>query len=228
MSDIRMLDELGAEFASVAASRRRRPRRRLLAAALTALLVLGAVPATRAGIDTITDWVAGSPGRDLRPGEDAPQWVLDGKGRLIAEKEGAGLYVIRHGDYLDFAVGSGFGEGDTIDGWSHQFADHKLIVLGAGSFDGRTWDSEGRFALMGLTARSVDRLELRYASGPPLVERGVQGGFVLLADARRPLRELVAFDRTGHELERKDVSYIDLSRICRDERGCPPGDWIYP
>ncbi len=101
-------------------------------------------------------------------------------------------------------------------------------MLGPGSFDGRTWDAQGRFALMGLTARSVDRLELRYATGPPLVERGVHGGFVLLADARRPLRALVAYDRAGRELERKDVSYIDLSRICRDERGCPPGEWTYP
>ena len=32
MSDIRILDELGAEFARVAESRRRRPRRRVLAA----------------------------------------------------------------------------------------------------------------------------------------------------------------------------------------------------
>jgi hypothetical protein len=44
----------------------------------------------------------------------------------------------------------------------------------------------------------------------------------------RPLREIVAHDATGHELERKNVAYIDLSRICRDERGCPPGRWVYP
>ncbi len=59
MSEIRMLDELGAELARVAAERRRvRPRRRVLAAVLTGALVLGAVPATRAGIEDITTWSA--------------------------------------------------------------------------------------------------------------------------------------------------------------------------
>jgi hypothetical protein len=246
MSDIRMLDELGAELARVARSHERpaRPARRLraVAVALGAALLLGgaavAVPETRAAIEDITSsfsaWVAGdeaaAPGRALQPGEDAPAWVLEGKGRLIAEKEGAGLYVMRHGDYLDFAVGAGFGEGDTIDGWRTTFAEHKLIVLGPGSFGDRTWDRHGRFALMDLTARSVDRLELTYESGPPLAERGLRGrgGFVLLVDARRPLRELTAYDRAGHELERKSMGYIDLSRVCHDERGCPPGPWEYP
>jgi hypothetical protein len=50
----------------------------------------------------------------------------------------------------------------------------------------------GRFPLMGLTARSLERVELRYEQGPPLVETGLDGGFILLADAGRRLHELLA------------------------------------
>jgi hypothetical protein len=64
------------------------------------------------------------------------------------------------------------------------------------------------------------RVELRYAQGPPLRETDVDGGFVILADAMRPLTELVAFDAAGRELGRADVSHIDLSYRCQHEPGC--------
>jgi hypothetical protein len=54
---------------------------------------------------------------------------------------------------------------------------------------------------------------------------GVRGGFVLWVQASRRLRSLVAYDTTGAELERVDVAHIDLSRVCPDARGCPPGTW---
>jgi hypothetical protein len=83
------------------------------------------------------------------------------------------------------------------------------VVLGA--LPARPADQGNkRFPLFGVTARSVERVELRYASGPPLVAEGVNGGFVLMADATRPLREVIVYSADGHELDRADAStYAD-------------------
>jgi hypothetical protein len=50
----------------------------------------------------------------------------------------------------------------------------------------------------------------------------VNGGFGFLADATRPPQALVAYDRNGRQIERRDMSTIDL-RVCSNVRGCPPG-----
>lgn len=68
----------------------------------------------------------------------------------------------------------------------------------------------------------MQRVELRYTAGPPSVQDGLDGGFVVLADARRQPRVLIAFDRAGREVDRVDVSDLEL-RLCTDVRGCPPG-----
>ena len=65
------------------------------------------------------------------------------------------------------------------------------------------------------------RVRLTYAGGGS-VAAPVDGGFVLLVDARRPLRSLVAYDAAGWVLERQDMTRMDL-RVCREVRGCPPG-----
>jgi hypothetical protein len=57
--------------------------------------------------------------------------------------------------------------------------------------------------------------------GPPLEETGVDGGFVLLLDAWRPLREIVAYDASGRELDRVDATHLDLRIYCEKEPGCP-------
>jgi hypothetical protein len=238
---VRMLDELGAEFARVAAlpeaRRSRRPAKRRGAVALAlvaALLVSGvayAVPATRAAIEDVAGWLAGddgaAPGRAVRPDDDAPSWVREHGGRLIAESGGVGLYVTRtesqDGTQLNFSLGKGIGLGDSLEGWREQFDEHAIVVLGPASVRGEPWDRRGRFPVLGLTARSVERVELRYDRGPPLAAGGLQGGFVLMADARRALREIVAYDAAGRELERTDVGHIDMRSVCRDVRGCPPG-----
>jgi len=111
---------------------------------------------------------------------------------------------------------------DSVEGWREQFEDHALVVLGPGGVKGQPFDARGRRPLFGVTARSVARVELRYATGDALVAGGLDGGFVLLADPGRPLREIVAFDDGGQELEHVDLSGMEL-RVCRDERGCPPG-----
>jgi hypothetical protein len=242
VTEIRLLDDLGAEFARVAAEHDR-PRRRFtgraLAIAATVLVLLGAsayaVPPTRAAIDDLAASFAGwfdgdegaAPGRALRPEDDAPEWVREGGGRLIAEKAGVGLYVTRseteQGTVLNFALDEAVGVGNTIDGWRETFADKAAIVLGPTAFgQGEFLDERGRIPLLGVTARSVERLVLHYVDdGPPLGETGVDGGFVLLVDAWRPLRELVAYDASGRELERVDVRYLDLRYYCEKEPGCP-------
>ncbi|HTE63198.1 MAG TPA: hypothetical protein VK631_22785 [Solirubrobacteraceae bacterium] len=221
--DVRWIDALGAEFAGVAAAHetpsRRPARRRVLAMALSAVVLLGAgayaVPVTRAAIEDVTSslagWVSGDEGRALRPDDDAPDWVRDEGGRVIAETDGVELYVSRTeakaGALLRFTLGDGFAVFDTVDGWRARFDDHAVVVLGASpAAGGEGVDDRGRFPLLGVTARSVAKIELRYADGPPLVADDIDGGFVLMADARRARQELVAYDAAGRELERTDVS----------------------
>ena len=245
MTQIQLLDDLEAEFARLAArpARRRAPLR-ALAIALGAMVLLVsiayAVPPTRAAIDDLTSsfagWVDGdeasAPGRALRPEDDAPDWVRDSGGRLIAETAGAGLYVTRqatvNGTYLSFALGTGIGIANTIDGWRDEFENHAVRVLGPGTFGGSDGvgsgviDAEGRAPLMGVTARSVERIEVRYASGPPVSADGLTGGFVVLVDAWRPLSELIAYDAAGRELERVALRYLDLRYYCEKQPGvCP-------
>jgi hypothetical protein len=243
---IQLLDDLGAEFARLAAEHERRPRRarlrsftatpiRALAVVLSAVVLLGAgayaVPPTRAAIDDLTSTFAGwlasdespAPGRALRPDDDVPGWVTDTDDvRVIAEAAGVKLYVTRDGDTLNFWLGEGMGMGDSIEGWRERFDEHAVVVLGPALFGPQdVLDEHGRYPLLGLTARSVDRIELRYHEGPPLVTRGVDGGFVLIADAWRRHRELVAYDAAGRELERVDLGYLDPRYLCDKEPTCP-------
>ena len=237
---IQLLDELGAEFARVAADYDRAPRRsRLQAFAATprravavglSVLVLAtggayAVPPTRAAIDDVTSsfagWVAGdeghAPGRPVRAEDEAPSWVREEGGRLIAKTDGVPLYVTRtasdDGTLLGFSLGEGISisGSNTIEGWRDEFDDHAVVVLG--TVPTRRVDEGKRFPLFGVTARSVERVELQYVSGPPLVANDVDGGFVLMADATRALREIVVYAADGRELERTDVSkFADPAR----------------
>jgi hypothetical protein len=242
VTDIHLLDDLGTEFARVAArhgDRRRRLPARALAIAASAVVLLGAsayaVPPTRAAIDDLAASFSGlfegdeatSPGRALQPGDNAPAWVRESGGRLIAEKAGVGLYVTRseteQGTVLNFALDEAVGMGNTIEGWRETFANKAAIVLGPTMLGPQdSLDEHGRIPLLGVTARSVERLVLHYVDdGPPLVETGVDGGFVLLVDAWRQLRELVAYDAAGRELEQVDVRYLDLRFYCEKDTGCP-------
>jgi hypothetical protein len=248
---IQLLDDLGAEFARVASEYERAPRRarlrsltatpiRGLAVALSALVLLGAgayaVPPTRAAIDDLTStfagWVAGdegpAPGRALRPDDDVPNWVTDTDDvRVIAEAAGVKLYVTRKeteqsGTQLNFWLGEGLGMGDSIEGWRERFDEHAVVVLGPALFGPRdVLDEQGRYPLLGVTARSVERLELRYREGPPLIRTGVDGGFVIIADAWRRHRELIAYDAAGRKLERVDLTYLDTRYLCDKEPTCP-------
>jgi hypothetical protein len=232
--EIQWFDELAAEFSRVATETGRRgvpariaqalrPVTRLgvIAALVCGLVLLAggayAVPTTRAAIDDITSsfaaWIAGddqqAPGTAVRPEDDAPEWIREDSGRLIAESDGVGLYVTRRhtqagATVLTFLLGKdGNGIGDSVDAWREKFDDHALIVLGTtpAKNEGRE-----RLPLLGVTARSVKRVSLRYADGPPLVSDGINGGFVLIADPRRAPQEIIAYDAAGRELEHFDVS----------------------
>ncbi|MBA2634404.1 MAG: hypothetical protein H0U86_15630 [Chloroflexi bacterium] len=252
---IQLLDDLGAEFARVAAEAERTTRQpsglagrlfrsglraRTLAVALGIAALLGggaySVPATRAAVDGIADsfaaWVSGdsdeAPGRALQPGDNAPRWFSEGaESRLIAKTEGVGLYVRRtdsdEGPWLEFGLGVGLSMGDTLEGWRQRLGQHALVVLGPALFGPQdVLDEQGRFPLLGVTTRDVKRVELRYFEGPPLVGDTGDGGFVLLADAWRPLRELIAYDGAGHVLERTDMRGDDARYLCEKEPGvCP-------
>jgi hypothetical protein len=254
---IQLLDDLGAEFARVAAEAERTsrkpstlPRRlfrpglraRTLAIALGVAALLGggayAVPVTRAAVNGIADsfaaWVSGdsdkAPGRALEPGDNAPSWFSEdgGEARLIATTDGLDLYVRRvdsdRGPWLEFWLGEARGMGDTLASWRHRLGQHAVVVLGYTPFGRQdVLDERGRVPLFGVTTRDVKRVELRYSEGPPVIGDTGDAGFVLLADAWRPPRELIAYDAAGRVLERADVSDYDMRYLCEKEPGvCPP------
>jgi len=217
------------------ARRRTRASRLVIAACAVGVLGIGtyAVPPTRAAVDdvysSITGWFSSdepgaAPGRPLTASVDVPAWVSEARGvkRLIAENAGATLYVVRRGDQLEIALGDSVGLAASVEEWRERFAAKKLVLLGPGGFGRRPIDDHFRRPFMGLTARSVKRVELRYLTGEPSTQENLSGGFVVLADARRRPQTLVAYDASGREVERVDVSHFEL-RFCTDVRGCPPG-----
>jgi hypothetical protein len=218
-------------------------RARTLAIALALTVLLGgsavAVPVTRAAVDgvagSLAGWILGdddaAPGRAVAPGDNAPSWFGEhpGDARVIAEADGVGLFVQRAErdgrSMLEFGLGPGLVVGDTLEGWRERLGERAVVVLhGPAAFGPRDLlDDRGRFPLLGVTTRDVTSVELEYAEGPPLVAENGDGGFVLLADAWRPLRELVAYDGTGRVRDRTDLTGYDMSYLCEREPGCPPG-----
>jgi hypothetical protein len=218
----------------------RRTRTAAIALGMVLLLVSGAyaMPATRTAVDGVTDsfvaWVSGdskdAPGRALKPGDNVPSWfTAGGDARLIAEADGVGLYVRRadsdQGPWLEFGLGKGVGQsmGGPLEDWRQRLEQHEVVVLGATLYGPRdTLDDRGRSPLLGVTSRDVKRVELRYSDGQRLVGESGDGGFVLLVDAWRPLRELIGYDNTGRVLERVDMSSTDLTYLCKKDPGvCP-------
>ncbi len=227
MSDIKMLDDLGAELARVSESPPRRPlgrgtSRHAVAVAIALIVLLGtgvyAVPATRATIDDITGslagWVEGddeaAPGRALGPEDDAPDWLRTEETRVIAKVRDLTLTVVRtennQGEKsLEFWAGRAFGIGDSIEGWRSQFDNHAVLVLGPAPVSRTSCDE---FALFGVTAGSVTAMALTYDSGEPTRAEGLDGGFAVIGDAHRRLDEVVVYDEARRVLERSDVSHI--------------------
>jgi hypothetical protein len=215
---------------------RLRGRVAAIAVAATVMVVCGmfAVPGTRAAVNSVFDsfaeWVddSAAPGRPVEPGDNAPTWLRDDVDtRLIAKTEGLGLYVRRtdsgEGPYLEFWLGQAQGMGATLDDWRQRLGEEAVVLLGYTPFGPQDpLDARGRLPVFGVTTRDVRRVEIRYAEGPPLVGDTGDGGFVLLADAWRPPRELIAYDAAGHVLDRVDVSEYDMRYVCEKDDGCPP------
>jgi hypothetical protein len=248
---VQLLDEMGAQLARSLAeieaqardrSRRRAPARIAAVTACACVLLVGtayAVPLTRGTVDSITGslsgWVQGddssAPGRAVVDGDNAPSWLKEhpGETRVIAEAEGVNLFVTRTERDgvagITFGLGPGLGISNSLDGWRQELGERALFVLrGPVAFGPRDLlDDQGRAPLLGITTRDVTRLELRYAdNGPSLASENGDGGFVLLVDAWRPLRDLVAYDATGRALGRTDLTNYDLGYLCEREPGCPP------
>jgi hypothetical protein len=196
-----------------------------------------AVPATRGAVDSITGslagWVGGddgaAPGRAVEDSDNAPSWfrASPGDSRVIAEAGGVGLFVQRTetdgSPAIQFAIGPGMVVEDSLEGWRQKLDERAVVILqGPAAFGpGDLLDDQGRAPLLGVTTRDVERVEVRYVdNGPTLIRDNGDGGFVLLVDAWRPLRELIAYDRTGEVRERTDLSSYDLSYLCEREPQC--------
>lgn len=243
---IQVLDDLGAEFARVGTeteerSSTRSSRRHAVAVAAALTILMGgsayAVPATRGAVGSLADslagWVQGeseeAPGSPLKPGDNAPSWFSEdpADSRVIAKTDGVGLFMRRTTEngtpMLQFGLGRGLVVGGTLESWRQRLGQSAVVVLpGPAAFGPRDLlDEQGRFALLGVTARDVARLELHYSEGDPVVIKNGDGGFVLLADAWRPLRELIAYDGENRVRDRVDLTAYDMSRHCEREPGCP-------
>jgi hypothetical protein len=222
------------------AERSKRPARRpVLRPALTACATLVmasgayAVPATRAALDdvygTISGWVSdderSGPGRALTATDDAPAWIResDGDKRLVAENGGASLFAVHsNAGQISFALAGSVGLSDSVEGWRRQLEGKRVVLLGLGAFPSGPLNDHDQRPLFGLATRSVERVELRYTTGQPTSADHLDGGFVLLADARRQPQTLVAFGHDGNEIARIDATHLTL-RVCHDTSGCPPG-----
>lgn len=224
---IHMLEALGDELRRATEAARKppsrarffRPSKRGRIVACLTVAALGAayaVPATRAAMDDLTAsfarWVSGDdtsvPGRSLHPGDNAPSWVREARSRVIAEAEGVQLFALRTSDGLEFSLGNGVAIADTFAGWRRRFDERQLVVLGPAPVQGRSRDARGRFPLLGLTSRSVERVELRYGMGDPSVLNGVAGGFVIMVDAERAPKDVVAFDGSGRVVDTAPIGHI--------------------
>jgi hypothetical protein len=210
--------------------------RRLALAALAGLALaiagLYTVPRTRAAIENAADSVAGSfsdwlggdsadaPGVPLQPHQEAPSYFHEGawsrrhvhEPRVIATAGGYKLFA-----YIERSGALGFDLGNTGVGMggftARNFRDSAIEVLGPGSM--RHADASGHVPLFGISARAVESVKLLYGSGPPLDDKGVDGGFVFLVEPGRDPREIVAYDGDGRVLARKAVTYIDWRHYVR-------------
>ncbi|MFL5818014.1 MAG: hypothetical protein ACJ76L_10485 [Conexibacter sp.] len=196
-----------------------------------------AVPATREALDgvvgSLSGWVQGDdenpPGRAVEAGDNAPSWFKErpGDSRVIAETDGVGLFVRRADSdgvpALQFGIGPGLVVAGTLESWRRRLGERAVVVLhGPAAFGPRDLlDDRGHAPLLGVTTRDIARVELRYAQGPPLRSDNGDGGFVLMVDAWRPVRELVAYDAAGQVRERIDLASYDLAYLCEREPGCP-------
>lgn len=188
----------------------------LLAGMVVACGSAYAIPPVRAAVDDVAGQVSSWLTPDTPTAPQAPEWVSENGGRLIAEADGVGLYVTRRDlpggrTMLDFALGEGAGLGDTVDGWRERFADQAVVVLGPALRRSGSYVEDGRYPLLGVTAKSVESIEARYSSGRTARFDARNGGFVALIDVERELRELVAVGTEGEPIARIPAPDLRIS-----------------
>lgn len=213
----RTLEPTAAEVARALRPRRRR-RWPVLVGVVAAITVTGtAATAVEPFRGTLASLLSGDSGR-LAP--NAPDWMRAKDTRVLAENDGAKLFVRREVDTLHIGLDGSFGESASIESWAERLGDRKLIVLGPSA--PRANDTQR--PLFGLTARGIARVALTYTRGPATSVSSATGGFALIVDLRRELDELIAYDAAGTVVERKPMGDLEL-RVCREVRGCPPGKY---
>lgn len=263
MSDrIRLLDDLGAELARVAAEIEQRPRRRavlsrslrragwrgaVVAMIAAVVFALGgtayAIPFARTAIgEVIATFTPGffdaeGPAPGGTATETAPPWfqMSVGSERLLHEAGGVRLVARRSAlaggrGVVEFWMGTGRALVADIENWRLEVGRRAIHVLGTSIISrAHSLDEHGRVPLFVLVARGVDRVMLRYLDGGPSLVSGVgDGGVVLMLDAWRVPRDLIAYDVHGRAVAREDLSNFDERYLCeKDEiRVCPPTERI--
>lgn len=105
-----------------------------------------------------------------------------------------GLYVRRvdsdEGPWPEFGLREGLVMGDTLERWRQRLGQHAVVALGPALFGPRDeLDERGRFPLLGVTTATSSESSCAIFEGPPLVGGTGDGGFVVLPDAWRRLRD---------------------------------------
>lgn len=206
------LARLHGELRRLQHAPRRRRRRR--AAALLAGLLL-AVPATALAAQPIGDALDSFLGLT-----DATPVSLDlNAGTVIDEQADVRFAVIRSQPddvclSLDRSVEIC---GNPRDGdWQDQLGDHAVAPVGTLPPKPRS----GPVPFFVLTAPDARYVEVTYQSGRATTRRVGNGGAVVLANADRGPREIIARDNAGGELGRADISKQQWA-WCYREAGCP-------
>ena len=184
-----------------------RPRKASLAlAAVVLVLATGAmavepVRATLSGVaESFADYFGGDleagPGREPVAADDLPPWLGENGRvgqRVLAANGDYRLFISTAKDgSIEFSLDETVLLGGSVSSWREELGADPLHVLGT------TPGGRGMNPLFGLTAASVDQIEVSYAEGPvSTAEPSADNGFIAILDTERQPTEVAAFDAQG-------------------------------
>jgi hypothetical protein len=216
-------------------SRKRHATKKIAALAATAVLAITGTALATGVIsgsplsNTFSGLLGGSSGG--APGHQLPSWLKTGMNnpatspggtqRVIAENEGIRVFVERDPAedgqpvHFIFSIGDYIGRGGPATEWLNAFAHHYVDPIGMTTNQVLQPPQLGhdRNALFGAAAANVAKVVLTYGGGGSVSTTGVDGGFLLLPDAHRKLDQLIAYDSSGHELERRALAATSCTRF---------------